>query len=105
MQNQTKVEDYLAFSSQPVRNPSSRSLLSHDKERLPLDTWNQAGVHQHVFENNFSTFRDLPERISSEHVHRNREAVPGDTQVKTSLTKLRHNSNAGVCYKADDYEF
>ena len=70
--------------SQPVRIPSSRSLLSRDK-RLPLDTWNQSGVQENVFANQFSTFdspRDLPQRISSEHV---REAVPGDTKVKTSL--------------------
>ena len=35
-------------SSQPVRIPSSRSLLSRDK-RLPLDTWNQSGVQENVF--------------------------------------------------------
>ena len=75
-------------SSQPVRIPSSQSLLSRDK-RLPLDTWNQSGVQESVFANQISTFaspRDLPQRISSEHVHGNREAVPGDTKVKTSLT-------------------
>ena len=48
-------------SSQPVRIPSSRSLLSRDK-RLPLDTWNQSGVQENVFANQISTFdspRDL----------------------------------------------
>ena len=37
----------------------------------------------------FSTFdspRDFPQRISSENVQRNREAVPRDPRVKTSLT-------------------
>ena len=75
-------------SSQPVRIPSSRALLSRDK-RLSLDTWVQSGVQENVFANQFSTFdspRDLPPRISSEHVHRNREAAPGDAKVKTSLT-------------------
>ena len=59
-------------------------MLSRGK-RLPLDTWNQSGVQENVFANQFSTFdspRDLPQRISSEHVHRNREAVPGDTKVR-----------------------
>ena len=32
--------------------PSSRALLSRDK-RLPLDTWNQSGVQENVFEINF----------------------------------------------------
>ena len=31
-------------SSQPAMIPSSRSMLSRDK-RLPLDTWNQSGLH------------------------------------------------------------
>ena len=31
---------------QPVRIPSSRSLISRD-QRLPLDTWNQSGVQEH----------------------------------------------------------
>ena len=48
-------------SSQLVRIPSSRSLLSRDI-RLPLDTWNQSGAQENVFANQFSTFdspRDL----------------------------------------------
>ena len=85
-------------SSQPEMIPSSRALLSRD-ERLPLDTWNQSG---------FSTFdspRDLPQRISSEHVHRNREAVPGNTKVKWRRTKLWHNSDADLCVRTVAYEF
>ena len=35
-------------SSQPAMIPSSRSMLSRDK-RLPLDTWNQSGLHENVF--------------------------------------------------------
>ena len=42
-------------SSQPEMIPSSRALLSCDK-RLPLDTWNQSGVQENVFGNQFSTF-------------------------------------------------
>ena len=75
-------------SSQPVMIPSSRALLSRDK-RLPLDTWNQYGLQEHVLGNQFSTFdspRDFPQRISSENVHRNREAIPHRPEEKASLT-------------------
>ena len=75
-------------SSQPEMIPSSRLLLSRDK-RLPLDTWNQSGVQENVFGNQFSTFdspRDFPQRISSDDVQRNREAALGDPKVETSLT-------------------
>ena len=60
--------------------PSSRALLSHDKG-LPLDTWNQSGVQENVFGNQFSTFdspRDCSQRISSDDVQRKREAALGD---------------------------
>ena len=40
-------------SSQPAMIPSSRSLLSRNK-RLPLDTWNQSGLQENVFGNQFS---------------------------------------------------
>ena len=75
-------------SSQPEMIPSSHSLLSRDK-RLPLDTWNQSGVQENVFGNQFSTFdspRDFPQRISSDDVQRKRGAALGDPKVKTSLT-------------------
>ena len=52
-------------SSQPVMIPSSRSLLSRNK-RWPLDTWNQSGLQENVFGNQFSTFDppgDHPQRI------------------------------------------
>ena len=39
-------------SSQPEMIPSSRSVLGRDK-RLPLDTWNQSGVQENVFGNQF----------------------------------------------------
>ena len=54
-------------SSQPAMSPSSRALLSRDK-RLPLDTWNQSGLQENVFGNQFSTFgshRNHPRRIFS----------------------------------------
>ena len=74
-------------SSQRVRIPSSRSLVSRDK-RLPLDTWNQE-YRRTFLQIKFLRLispRDLPQIISSERVHGHREAVPGDTKVKTSLT-------------------
>ena len=64
--------------------PSSRALLNRNK-RLPLDTWNQSGVQENVFGNQFSTF-GFASRISSENVHRNREAIPHHPKVKASLT-------------------
>ena len=75
-------------SSQPEMIPSSRSLLSRDK-RLPLDTWNQSGLQENVFGNQFSTFgspRDHPQRIQSDDVQRNREAVPEARRTKTFHT-------------------
>ena len=68
--------------------PSSRSLLSRDK-RLPLDRWNQSGLQENVFGNQFSTFdspRDHPQRIQSDDVRRNREAVPEAGRSKTIHT-------------------
>ena len=65
-------------SSQPEMIPSSRALLSRAK-RLPLDTWNQSGVQENVFGNQFSTFDshgDFLQRISSDNVQRNRESTP-----------------------------
>ena len=65
-------------SSQPAMILSSRSLLTRDK-RLPLDTWNQSGLQENVFGNRSSTFdspRDYSQRIQSDDVQRNREAVP-----------------------------
>ena len=50
--------------NQPAMIPSSRSLLTRDK-RLPLDTWDQSGVQENVFGNQFSTF-DSPKIILKE---------------------------------------
>ena len=77
-------------SSQLVRIPSSHSMPSRDR-RLLFDTWNQSGVQENAFGNQFSTFdspRDFPQRISSNNVQRSREAAPLDLQskVKASLT-------------------
>ena len=72
-------------SSQLVRIPSSRSLLSRDK-RLPLDTWNQSGLQENVFGNQFSTIdspRYYSQRIQPDDVQRNREAVPEAGRTKT----------------------
>ena len=52
-------------SSQPAMIPSSRSLLSRNKS-LPLDTWNQSGVQENVFGNEFFTLdspRDFPKNF------------------------------------------
>ena len=75
-------------SSPPAMIPSSRSMLSRDK-RLPLDTWNQSGLQENVFGNQFSTFdspRDHPQRIQSVDVQRNRGAAPEAERTKTSHT-------------------
>ena len=75
-------------SSQPEMIPCSRALLSRDK-RLPLDTWNQSGVQENVFGNQFSTFdspKGFPQRSSSDNVQRNREAIPHQPKGKASLT-------------------
>ena len=69
--------------------PGSRSLVSRDK-RMPLDTWNQSGVQENVFGNQFSTLdspRDLPQRSSFDDVQRNREAV-----LEAEMTKTSHTS-------------
>ena len=68
--------------------PSSRSMLSRDK-RFPLDTWNQSGLQENDFGNQFSTFdspRDHPQRIQSDDAQRNREAVPEARRTKTIHT-------------------
>ena len=75
-------------SSAPVMISSSRSLPSRDK-RLPLGTWNQSGVQEKVFGNQFATFdlpRHLTRRIQSDDVQRNREAVPEARRTKTFHT-------------------
>ena len=75
-------------SSQPAMIPSSRSMLSRDK-RLPLDTWNQSGLQENVYGNQFSTFdspRDHPQRILSDNVQRNQDAVPEAGRTKTVHT-------------------
>ena len=75
-------------TSQPAAIPSSRSMLSRDK-RLPLDTWNQSGLQEDVFGSQFSTSdspRDHPQRIQSDYVQRNGEAVPEAGRTKTIHT-------------------
>ena len=75
-------------SSQLAMIPSSRSMLSRDKT-LPLDTWNQSGLQENVFGNQFSTFdplRDHLQGIQSDDVQRKREAVPEAERTKTSHT-------------------
>ena len=75
-------------SSQPVMIPSSRYLVRRDK-RLPLDTWNQDGLQDNVFGNQFSSFdspRNHPQRIQSDDAQRNREAVPEAGRTQTSHT-------------------
>ena len=72
-------------SSQPAMIPSSRSMLS----RLPLDTWSLSGLQENVFGNQFSKFdspRNHPQRIQSDNVQRNREAVPEAGRTKTIRT-------------------
>ena len=84
-------------SSQPVMIPSSRTLLSRDK-RLPLDIWNQSGLQENVFGNQFSTFdspTDHPQRIQFDDVQRNREAVPEVGRTKT-IRRSEDRQNQGT---------
>ena len=63
-------------------------MLGRDK-RMPLDTWNQTGLLENAFGNQFSTFdspRDHPQRIQFEDVQRNLEAVPEARKTKTIHT-------------------
>ena len=79
-------------SSLPAMIPSSRSVPSRG-ERLPPFTWNQSGLQEKVFGNQFSTFdsfRDHPQRIQSDDVQRNREAVPeAGRTMKTDKIKAQ----------------
>ena len=88
--------------------PSSRSLLSSDK-RLPLVTWNQSGLQENVFGNQFSTFvspRDHPQGIQFDDVQRNREAVLEAVRTKTIHTSEdRQNQFTDICDRTVDYEF
>ena len=90
--NESNYGGRLSHVSSPAEMiPSSRALLSRNK-RLPLDTWNQSGVQENAFGHQFSTFdsyRDFPQRISFENVHRNREAIPHQPEEKASLTSGR----------------
>ena len=49
--------------SEPAMIPRSRSLLSRDK-RLLFDTWNQSGLQENVFGNQFSTFDHAKENTT-----------------------------------------
>ena len=63
-------------------------MLSRDKG-LPLDTWNQSGLQENVFGNQFSTFdspRDHSQSSQSDDVQRNRETVPEEERTKASHT-------------------
>ena len=74
-------------SRQPAIMPNSRSLLSRGKI-LPLDTWNQSWLKEHVF-GFFSAFdspRSYSQRIQSDDVQRIREAVPEAERAKTGRT-------------------
>ena len=95
MWNQIIVEGLSHVSGQPAMIPSS--MLSRDK-RLPLDTWNTSGLQENVFGNKFSTFdspRDRSQRIQSDDVQRNREAVPEAERKKTCHTS-EDRQNQGI---------
>ena len=64
MLNQITVGRLSCVSMQLSMIPSSRSMLSRDK-RLPLHTWNQSGLQEKVFGNQFSRF-DSPRDILKE---------------------------------------
>ena len=92
MRNPIFVECCLTF---PVFRVLVRCLA---ESRLSLDTWNQSGVQENVFGNQFSTFGspgDHPHRISFNDVQRNRAAALGDPKVKISLT-IEDRQNYGA---------
>ena len=75
--------------SQPAVTPSPRSKLSCD-ERLPLDTWNTAGLQENVFGNPFSTFdspRGHPQGIHSCAPQRERGSVQHATGSGTPFIR------------------
>ena len=68
-------------SSQPEMIPCDKS--------LPLETWNQSGVQENALEIIFLRLIHLkiyPQRIQSDVVHRNREAISHQPEGKASLT-------------------
>ena len=73
-------------SSQPAVIPSSRSM--RDK-RLPLDTWNQSGLQENVFGNQFSTFDSSQNHHQGIHYCTPREtgSVPQAIGTRTSLAR------------------
>ena len=78
-----------SVSSQSMMLPSSRSMLSRDK-RLPLDTWNQSGLQENVFGNQYSTFnspRDHHQGIHPCAPQRERGSVQQDTVSGTSFAR------------------
>ena len=99
-------------SSLPAMIPSSLSVPSRS-ERLPPDTWNQSGLQEKVFGNQFSTFdsfRDHPQRIQSDDVQRNREAVAEAGRTKTIHTSEDRQNQGTIpmptfSNKAVDNEF
>ena len=99
-------------SSQTAMIPSSRALLSRDK-RLPLDSWNQSGLQENVFGNQFSAFdspRDYSQRIKSDDVkpplkQQGRRLV---TQVKTDKIKAQcqcRHLRQGRCLRVLQYRW
>ena len=81
-------------------------MLSRDK-RLPLDTWNQSGLRENVFGNQFSKFNspgDHRQRIQSDALLRNREATPEVGRTKTIHTR-EDKFNADICNKTVDCDF
>ena len=77
-------------STIPVGIPQN-PMVGQQRQQISelLDTWNQSGLQENVFGNQCSMFdspRDYPQRIQSDNVHGNREAVPEAGRTKTIHT-------------------
>ena len=96
--NQIKVEDCLTF---PVKLRWFRVpvICSAATKCCRLIHGINPECRKKRFWNQFSTFdspRDFPQRISSENVHRNREAIPHQPKVKASLTSGDGQNNGTI---------
>ena len=87
-------------SSQPAMILSSRALLSRDK-RLPFDTWNQSGLQENVFGNQFSTFDDA-ERTKTSRSSEDRQNH-GTIPMPTFATRLLTTSSTTLVELPQNY--
>ena len=72
-------------------------LCSAATKDCKVDTWNQSGLQENIFGNQFSTCdspRDHPRRVQSDEVQRNREAIFEAGRTKTIHTSEDRQNQA-----------